>query len=63
MTVPRVKMVCPKCGDDTQVVCEALAEWDIEAQEWVLRTLYETFACTACEANDIEPNQEPIEDA
>jgi predicted RNA-binding Zn-ribbon protein involved in translation (DUF1610 family) len=63
MTKPvKVKWVCPACGDDTSVLRDAYAEWNIETQEWELLDVYGDFACNACGATDIDPIEQEAED-
>lgn len=38
------KMVCRTC-DSTEVVRDAWAEWDQEAQEWVLQNVFDDAYC------------------
>jgi hypothetical protein len=42
---------CDECG--TQVKVDALAEWDVKAQEWVLATTYEAAYCWKCDYDDV----------
>jgi uncharacterized protein DUF3768 len=46
--------VCAACGS-RDVVRDAWAEWDIEAQDWSLRSLFDTYSCEGCGA-DITPD-------
>jgi hypothetical protein len=47
-TGKRVTFVCNMCGGDT-VTRDAWAEWDVEAQEWVLGAAYDYAFCHDCE--------------
>ena len=40
---------CPSCGS-TDVYKDALAKWDIDRQEWVLASEYDSGHCESCEA-------------
>ena len=44
-----VAIVCAKCGSGL-VTRDAWAEWDTEAQDWVLGAVYDYAYCHACEA-------------
>ena len=57
---PKIKMVCPECGDEKNVVKDAYASWDIETQQWVLHSTYTAYDCKACGEEDIEPIEEPV---
>lgn len=46
---PRVKMVCSECGSQN-ALRDAWAEWDVDAQEWVLGTVFDFNLCGDCEA-------------
>jgi hypothetical protein len=42
---------CGNCGA-MNVVCDAWAEWSMASGDWVLKTVFEDFACDKCgEAN------------
>lgn len=43
-----ITFVCETCGSDT-VTRDAWAEWDVEAQEWVLGAAYDYAFCHACQ--------------
>jgi hypothetical protein len=47
-TEPKVRMVCKYCGS-TDVARDAWAEWDEDAQEWVLGPVYDYSKCLSCE--------------
>jgi len=62
------KPVCTECGSD-EVLCDAWAEWDEEAQEWVLNNTFDHTHCSACdgecsvnwvEAKDEEDEEDEI---
>jgi hypothetical protein len=53
----RIKIVCDECGSDN-VVRDAWAEWDVEKQEWVLRTVFDFGKCEDCEAEDCLEEEE-----
>jgi hypothetical protein len=40
--------VCRECGGDN-VVIDAFAEWDVQAQVWDLRSTFDHAECTDCE--------------
>jgi hypothetical protein len=42
------KPICTRCGSD-DILADAWAEWDVEAQQWVLRTTFDDKHCEACE--------------
>lgn len=44
----RVDYVCRICGGTT-VTLDAWAEWDVEAQEWVLGATYDYSFCHDCQ--------------
>jgi hypothetical protein len=33
---------------------DAMAEWDVDAQDWVLATTYEAAYCSTCEYDDVQ---------
>lgn|GEM_PF-3539166 len=43
----RVQKVCDICGS-TNVTSDALAAWNVEAQEWEVRWLLDSSDCNAC---------------
>jgi len=44
----RVTYVCNICGGNT-VTRDAWAEWDVDAQEWVLGAAYDYALCHDCQ--------------
>jgi predicted RNA-binding Zn-ribbon protein involved in translation (DUF1610 family) len=42
-----MKLLCPYCGSEN-IVRDAYAEWDSEANEWVLRSVYDDMSCDDC---------------
>lgn len=46
---PRLHMICATCGS-TEVRADAYAEWDVETQDWVLRSVFDQKVCEACES-------------
>lgn len=62
LLMSKIRMVCPECGDKENVVKDAYASWNIDTQEWVLHSTYESFDCKACGAEEIEPIKEDIEE-
>lgn len=49
MTYP----ICGKCGS-TNIVADAWAEWDSEAGDWSLRTVFDHTQCDDCASTDVE---------
>ena len=47
----KLNMICQICGSGN-VVKDALAEWDKEKQNWVLRTVLDNTNCEDCESED-----------
>ena len=45
---PRLRMVCETCGS-TDVSRDAWGDWDEEAQEWVLGSVYDYAFCHFCD--------------
>ena len=45
---PKVRMVCETCGSE-DVSRDAWGDWDVEAQDWVLRTVFDYAHCHACD--------------
>jgi hypothetical protein len=44
----KIKKVCEECGSDN-VYVEAYAEWDVDAQAWVLATKFDNCYCSSCD--------------
>ena len=44
----KVQMLCGSCGS-TDVSRDAWGEWDVEAQDWVLGTVFDHAHCHACQ--------------
>lgn len=44
----KVQMLCGTCGS-TNVSRDAWGEWDVAAQEWVLRTVFDYGHCHPCD--------------
>ncbi len=42
-----VEYACERCGG-TAVAREAWAEWDVQAQQWLLATLFDFAFCLTC---------------
>lgn len=59
-------MVCSTCGS-TDVLCDAYAEWDFEAQKWVLQNTFDKGAycqgkCNGeCTIDEIDVSEPPSE--
>ena len=53
----KIKMVCPRCGSDDDVVRDAYASWSVQAQDWVLSSTHDAFACNACGADFKDPKE------
>lgn len=45
----RVKPVCADCGSD-QLVRDAAARWDMDAQDWTISVIFECTICDLCNA-------------
>ena len=45
---PKLRMVCATCGSD-DVSRDAWGDWDVVAQEWVLRTVFDYAHCHVCD--------------
>lgn len=45
---PRIQIVCGACGS-TDVSRDAWGDWDVVAQEWVLRVVFDYAHCHACD--------------
>lgn len=43
----RYAMICKRCGSD-DVSRDAWAAWDIDNQEWTLRSVYDHAHCSRC---------------
>lgn len=44
-----VNMICRHCNSDL-VLRDAYAQWDEEAQEWVLLSVFDYSVCRKCDA-------------
>lgn len=44
----KVRMVCSYCGSE-DVSKDAWADWDVDRQEWVLRTEFDNAHCHNCD--------------
>jgi hypothetical protein len=61
----RVTFVCGMCGGKT-VTRDAWAEWDVEAQEWLLGDAFDYAYCHDCDAEtnlievELAPRATPI---
>lgn len=45
---PKVRKVCAYCGSEN-VYLDAMAEWDVDRQEWVLSHLFDDASCAGCD--------------
>lgn len=54
-----VRMVCSHCGG-SDVVRDAWAEWDEEAQEWSLGTIFDHAHCNDCDGKT-RLEEKPVE--
>lgn len=45
---PKLRMVCETCGSE-DVSHDAWGDWDVEEQNWVLRTMFDYAHCHACD--------------
>lgn len=43
-----VRIICHTCGSEL-VTRDAWAEWDVDAQDWVLASIYDYAFCHNCE--------------
>lgn len=43
----KVHVVCPRCGSP-DVVVDAAARWDFDAQAWTLSSTYDERTCQTC---------------
>jgi predicted RNA-binding Zn-ribbon protein involved in translation (DUF1610 family) len=43
----RTQPLCRSCGS-TEIVKDALAEWNFDDQKWTLLNVFEEVACTDC---------------
>lgn len=50
---------CPHCHS-VLIVRDAIAHWDVTAQEWQLVGLLDNVDCSHCGADDITPNWLPV---
>ena len=48
-TKHRIQILCATCGS-TDVSRDAWAQWDVAAQEWVLRSVYDHAHCNNCDS-------------
>ena len=46
----KVQMICAHCGSD-DVMRDAWAEWDVEKQDWVLRSVFDQAYCENCDGD------------
>ena len=46
--MPKVRMACGTCGSEN-VSRDAWGDWDVAAQDWVLRTVFDHAHCHACD--------------
>ena len=44
----RLQILCSRCGS-TDVSRDAWAEWDVTAQDWTLRAVYDHAHCHTCD--------------
>lgn len=56
----RVRMVCAYCGGE-DVMRDAWAEWDIEKQDWVLRSVFDHTHCESCDGDTSLSEVEVVE--
>ncbi len=45
---PKVRMICEECGSEN-VMHDAWAVWDVDAQEWSLGAVFDYMHCDTCE--------------
>lgn len=56
----KMKMVCSTCGSEN-VLRDAFAEWDVEAQDWVLQNVFDDAVCDDC-GGETSINEQPIDE-
>ena len=56
---PKLQMVCETCGS-TDVSRDAWGDWDVEAQDWVLGTVFDYAHCHACDG-ETNIEERPVE--
>lgn len=61
MAGKRIRMICPKCGS-AEVLRDAYASWDEDAQAWALSATFDDFTCGGCGSQWIKPEEEEIAD-
>jgi hypothetical protein len=56
----RIAIICGTCGSD-EVSRDAWGEWNVEAQEWELRTVFDYAHCHRCDGETrlVEVELEP----
>lgn len=47
-SAPKVQMLCGTCGS-ADVSRDAWGDWDVAAQEWALRTVFDHAHCHVCD--------------
>lgn len=52
------ELTCPQCGGDN-VVKDAFASWDVNAQEFVLHSTYDESYCQDCDES-VSPSESPL---
>lgn len=57
----KVSMHCPSCGS-TAILRDAFAEWDVESQEWLLCSVFDSWNCDNCGYEAREPEEREIDD-
>ncbi len=40
-------MVCAECGGEN-VMCDAYAQWNVDAQEWEIANMFDHAICADC---------------
>ena len=45
---PKIRIVCGTCGSE-DVSRDAWGDWDVAAQDWVLRCVFDYAHCHACD--------------
>lgn len=59
MEKQKVKIICAECGSDN-VRRDAYAEFDVDAQEWVLSTVFDQGYCEACGGVEERLEERPL---
>ena len=61
MTKVSVYITCPQCGSP-DVLCDATARWDFEAQDWSLSGTNDDRTCQSCDYEGYSFHETPASD-